>query len=466
MDACKYNNRNDKRKRRYIILNKDIAALHIWSAVGYGGSMKVFRGLFILLAMMCLTACGKEDLGDTYVEGKDHQYMWEAYDSWSQTKARGENGYFFLQGKYVYYLPDGADSLVPLCNKVDCMHTAEVDADKYAMCDAYFTGEDGWDGIAYYDGYLYLMCRELEVEPCQRLYRIKEDGSGKELVYEWKGWTIEEWCLHRGEFFYVEHIYYEDQETQESVEQLSVKKIPVEKILMITPELVYEAPEGITLAMLTKLDAYGNYLYFSATGSTGTAEDLMDENAWLEFFYSELVAVNLSTGEQSIVVVPGADSGVSIQYVTFWQDKLVYLGYNHIDEMGIYGEMDIYMAELDGTNPHVILEDVAQGTRILTDDKYMYLTNTAFVIHGDEEKQMYQVYDKELRLIDTMGIPYRIPDDGAIGDADGLYFFKQKAEDDIALVYFDKSTIGTYQGNDFIYEDVAEWKYANADLED
>ena len=100
---------------------------------------------------------------------------------------------------------------------------------------------------------------EFENEPCQRLYRIKEDGAGKELVYEWDGWTIEEWCIHRGEFFYVNHVYYENETEKGAVEELCVKKIPIEGFGTTVPELVYEGPEDIEIAMIMNLNAYGNF---------------------------------------------------------------------------------------------------------------------------------------------------------------------------------------------------------------
>ena len=426
---------------------------------------RYFQRLCIILAVLCLTACGKEELGDTYVEGMDHQYMLKAIDSFERNQARGENGYFFKLGKYVYYLPDGTDTLVPLCSKVDCMHTDEVDKEKYAMCDAYFTGKAGSGGIAYQDGYLYLFCTEFEEEPCQSLYRIKEDGAGKELIYQWEDHTIHQWCIHRGDFFYVEDVYYEDEETKEVIEEINVKKIPLDSYRRPMPETVYEKPEGIELIMVEELKAYGNYLYFLVTGSTGTDKDIMGEN-WLDYFYSSHAAVNLSTGEQSEIAVPGADSAVCVQLATFWQDKVVYQGYDFADEQGLQAKGHVYMSDLDGGNPEVILEDVPQGTRLIADEDYLYLANTAFVIREGEERQIYQVYDKEMQLVDSIGIPYTSPKDREIGYAEGFYYLKNISDDKIALVYFDKSTIGTHQGKDFEYKIVTEWHYANADLAD
>ena len=430
--------------------------------------MRSFRKLCILLAVLCLTACGKEELGDTYVEGMDHQYLMHSQDFFERNQARGEHGYFFKVGKYVYYLPDGTDTLVPLCSKVDCMHTDEVEKEKYAMCDAYFIGEAGSGGIAYQDGYLYLFCTvttELAEEPSQCLYRIKEDGSEKELVYQWEGWTIHQWCIHRGNFFYVEDIYYEDEETKEVIEEINVKKISLDSFWTPKPQMVYEMPEGIEIVSVEDLKAYGNYLYFLVMGSTGTDEDVLGEN-WLDYFYSSHAVVNLSTGEQSEIAVPDANSAVCVQSVTFWQDKVVYQGYDFADEQGLRGKEHVYMSDLDGGNPEVILEDVEQGMRVIADENYLYLSNTAMVIREGEERQIYQVYDTNMQLVDSIGIPYTSPKDREIGYADGFYYFNSISEDKIALLYFDKSTIGTHQGKDFEYKIVTEWHYANADLAD
>ena len=113
-----------------------------------------------------------------------------------------------------------------------------------------------------------------------------------------------------------------------------------------------------------------------------------------------------------------------------------------------------------------ILENVKQGTRLIADENYLYLSNVAFVLREGEERQIYQVYNKEFQLVDSIGIPYTSAKDREIGYADGFYYFKNISEEKMALVYFDKSTIGTHQGKDFVYMEVAEWDYANADLED
>ena len=428
--------------------------------------MKRFGSLLgMILVIGLLSGCGKEDLGNSYVEGKDHQYMWEDIDSFAQRRAKGENGYFFRQGSYIYYLPEGANVLVPLCNKVDCMHTKEEVKEKYEECNAYIGMDGTTDGISYYDGYLYFLKTEMTGEGLQRLYRIKEDGSGKEVVHEWEGIAVEDWCLHRGEFFYTEPTFYEDEETRGVQEHFCIKKVEVDGALG-TPQLVYEPPEAVSVYILSHLNAYGNYFYFYVVGGTGTLEQSQDEENWLDYHYGRQVVINLLTDERGEITVPNAEIGEDVNSVTFWQDKLVYLGYNHADELGLSAKTDIYIAELNGSDAKILLSDVPQGCRIMTDDDYLYLTNTALVIRGEEEKQIYQVYNKELQLVDTMEVPYTIPNDIAMGDEKGFYFFKGISEEDVDLLFFDKSTIGTYQGAPFSYTKIADWEYSNADLEE
>ncbi|MBP3678101.1 MAG: hypothetical protein J6I97_07135 [Agathobacter sp.] len=429
--------------------------------------MKHFYRLFgVILVVGLMSACGvKEDLGNSYVEGKDHQYMWDSVESYGQRIAEGENGHFFRQGSYIYYLAEGAEMLVPLCNKVDCMHNKEVDAKNYDACNAYIGDVGVFDGISYYDGNLYVLKTEYDDGAFQRLYRIKEDGSGKEKVYEWSNMIVEEWCLHRGDFFYTEHSFYEDEATKEVKENFCVKKISVDNSAE-TPKTVYEAPQDVSVYILSHLNAYGNYLYFYVVGSTGTLEQSTDAGAWLDYHYEKQMVVNLLTDDVAEIAVSDTETYIGIQTVTFWQDKLVYQTYNHMDELGLSAKTDIYISELDGSDAKVLLEDVLQGSRILTDEKYIYLTNTAFVIRGEEEKQIYQVYNTQMQLVDTIEMIYTTPSDRAIGDASGFYFFMEVNEDDVDLLFFDKSTIGSYQGKAFSYTKIADWKYANADIDE
>ena len=75
----------------------------------------------ILLTVLC-AACKSKELPDTYVEGSDYQYMqMEGGMYFTLTKAQGGKGMYFLHVDYIYILDEEANTILPLCNKADCL---------------------------------------------------------------------------------------------------------------------------------------------------------------------------------------------------------------------------------------------------------------------------------------------------------------------------------------------------------
>ena len=233
--------------------------------------MKKKLMLFIILVFLIpLTyGCGQDNLGDDYIEGSDYQYMLDNQLNSGCTKARGENGYFFLQGHYIYYLDDNTHSLVALCNKADCLHNGETDSDRYSDCNAYL--EVGADTIAYCNGYLYVL-DSADSNPV--LYRIKEDGSKREVVKKWEeeNVCIDLWSIHRDVFYCVERTY--AVEDGEVVQHYAVMKMTIGKGSSSSPVCIYEQPDGVYLSSIGTIRAYGNYFW---TYSTETDESGSDE---------------------------------------------------------------------------------------------------------------------------------------------------------------------------------------------
>ena len=115
--------------------------------------------LILLGTLFIIAGCGKKDLGNTYVEGMDYQYMYKSDAIFTSSQAKGENGYFFCKDKFIYYLEDETQRVTPLCNKADCLHDAEQDTTRRKSCNAHVNSgpfaEGTFIGIAYCDGYLY-----------------------------------------------------------------------------------------------------------------------------------------------------------------------------------------------------------------------------------------------------------------------------------------------------------------------
>lgn len=122
---------------------------------------------------------------------------------------------------------------------------------------------------------------------------------------------------------------------------------------------------------------------------------------------------------------------------------------------------------MDGSNAEVLLEDIKEGEHCFSDGTYLYLSNSILVYGGIEDTQYYKVYDENLNLVDTFQMPFEGGSDIEIGYADKLYFFLPNEQGTGAQMHcFDKSTIGTYNGEPFSYTTVAEYLYSKADIEE
>ncbi len=424
---------------------------------------------FLLVAMLGMTGCGKEDLGDTYIEGSDYQYMFEGSNIFFQQKARGNNGYFFLQGHYIYYLDDNTQKLVPLCNKADCLHNKETDENRYDECNAYVNNSvyNGHVGITYCNGYLYYLETKYSVDgDYVTLSRMKEDGSQKQSIYQWEKWTIEQWCIHRDTFYFVEHTYESvdnTQENKETIEKYAVKKLALTGVGKKQPETIYEVQEGLTVYSMGKVKAYGNHVYFMLHAVTLSDTSIITDDNYLDYTYFKYMAYDINTGKCEVLELPEEKKGVYLSSITFWKGKLILSEYDHNQELD--GISNSYTANLDGSNVEVFQKEKVQGEVYISDGKYLYISNSPLVVRGYEEEEYYHVYDQEMNLIDTMKMPFE--GDPEVGMEEGAYIFWLNDDNTgVELDFFDKSKIGTYQGSSIkdSYVKIAEIKFSPEDL--
>lgn len=433
------------------------------------------KGQLLLLLMLFmgifLTACGKEDLGDTYVEGMDYQYMLDRAGYYEQKQARGENGMFFLQGHYIYYLDDATRTLTAMCSKANCLHNEETDETKYAECDAYLEKKTAASSVAisYHDGYLYCLdTKRDEAGWYNILYRMKEDGTEKEIYYQWDDDFISHWCIHRGALYYIERVFIKEvnEETGEveSVERYSVKTLGLSGFGKEI-KTIYEPPENEYTIMLEGICAYGNYVYFENLAFTVSDLDGITAENELDYLHNRQVTYHIRTGEIGEIKLENGSKYQEVQRLVFWKDKLVLAPFDFGAENAETATVDVYIADLDGSNQQVLFDDVPHYYTYLSDGNYLYVSNLFLVSHGTEETEYYKVYDQDLELVDTLGMPFKGAGDLEIGTAEGLYFFTRDTEDKTRgiLWYFDKSTIGNYNGEPYECTHIADFVIPKAD---
>ena len=112
-----------------------------------------------------------------------------------------------------------------------------------------------------------------------------------------------------------------------------------------------------------------------------------------------------------------------------------------------------YIANLDGSDSKVFMEDVLSGYSFRSDGKYLYITNS-FIVERDalgmmeyNEKKTFWVYDNEQQLVDTFLLPDEIKNSGLppIGDPQRMYTV-YKDDTGWGVIYWDKSQIGGCNG--------------------
>ncbi|MGN0142276.1 MAG: hypothetical protein ACI4AD_08600 [Roseburia sp.] len=409
----------------------------------------------VLVALLMISGCGSSrNLPDAYIGGSDFQYMNQMGTVFSSTIQKGEKCYYFRHSDYIYYLDEETDTLLPLCNKVDCLHDKETDAERLEDCNAYIKN-DGYAGneIVYSGGYVYCIdSRGLNED--STLYRLLADGSGKEALYQWEeNICLEQWIVHRGVLYYLEQTYLTE-EDQVTV-QRSLKALPLTGTIKRSRE-IYAVEDGMAIG--TPPVAYGNYLYFCVDGV------IDGEFQCNEYVYSIL------SGELSALAIPGMAGNEYVSSVAFWQEKLIvspFIWDNYKNETLFslyYVPLTYYSTELDGSGEKTLMENVLQGYLALSDGKYLYLTDAAMVEMAKmgyieyEGPSTYWVYDSSLSLVDTITLPDEITSFGSppIGDEEQMYIIYTDEIDPAkwGVKRWDKSKIGSYNGMAFEMETI------------
>lgn len=382
-----------------------------------------------------------------YVEGSDFQYMQEGngMSSGGGNVQKGKNGYYFLTADYLYYLEDGTNNLIPLCGKADCLHDKETDDEKKEECNAYAPGMgNSAHTLSYCNGYLYYIRQEISER--ETLYRVSEDGSQKEMLYQWEEDTmITYWSVHRDVLYYSPQSY-----SVEKLEDGSTSMVEHHSICALdlssakTIKTLYTVEDDIDVLSLANPVEYGNYLYFTLIGYHKTDEEITDDN-FTDYMVSETYIYNLQTEELGVVTLPDLRQGECVTGVVFWQGKILIQSYDMLNQKD--GVSDVYVADLDGSNPEVVMEDVPQNDIFISDGVYLYRTNAVMSARWEaEEEETYWVYDADYHLVDSYQVPYDTKGGDAVGHSDikiGVY----KDDNKWGVTYWDKSKIGTYQGD-------------------
>lgn len=419
-------------------------------------------GIFTM-AFLILSGCTEDTLSNTYIAESDFQYM--QYGNVAYPKIQQGDGVVYLEHEgFIYYYEEASNSVMPLCNKIDCLHDEETDEEKRKECNAYIDAYDSklqlWEkkvGIAKCNDFIYCLNPIFALNVSQTLYRYTVDGTSKEAIYTWNSdeSAILEWIIHRDVLYYVEKRYY--LKNNEVVVENSVKSLDLKGINR-KPKTIYVADEGLSVSCIDGLQAYGNYFYFQIISYWKDEVDMVSEEDPYRYLYEKTFVYDTENENLKDIQIQEVSSSNSITGIQFWQDKIILQPYDYAKEEN--APSTVYIAELDGSNPEVFIENVSQVSYFLSDGEYLYLFDDWMPDVDDwiNNPGTYTVYDKDLNLIDTFiapciddGKPERMP----IGTKESLYhIYDEQENDEWGLLYWDKSNIGNYQGEVFSMEKI------------
>ena len=400
----------------------------------------------IMLVIIALSGCSREKIqyADTYISEQDMQYTHyqNAYGAGMNT-VETEKGYYKLVNKFLYFIDKETMSTVPLCDKAECLHDQET-PEKKQNCDAY-TGSDE-NGQLFYDGtFLYVLRDVYDKEKnryVKELWHISMDGTTKDRVYTFpEGEEIFRWILHRGTVYYVTEEEGENEKLHKVWKCFSLKDTKSVKTIDVFND-IYNGD-------VQTLQAYGNYVYLYILGFNEDIESDLTQK-WTTTMENHWVCYNIVTGETKELFADQKEDGKTIkiiQSIHFWKDKLL-AKYVYMDEKAQKSEEigQIYQYQLDGSQKEKLLKAEDQYDKFCTDENYLYVYNFwRKSVDAGKEKPKMTVYDKQGNQVDEMEMPMNAYADMEGGSSD-CFLWDMQTEEKMAIVYIDKSKIGTYQG--------------------
>ena len=159
--------------------------------------------LFLILNIFTISCSDERNLGNEYIEGKDAQYMFMTTDG-ERYITRSEEGYYFINGWYLYYSDFNTMNPIVLCNKPNCLHDKELDETKKFNCNAFLLTGNNTTLLTIYNNYIYCYIDYdflKDGTPVPELIRISLDGSERKTICELEE-DITSMALHRGVLYY------------------------------------------------------------------------------------------------------------------------------------------------------------------------------------------------------------------------------------------------------------------------
>lgn len=345
--------------------------------------MKRIRSLAVsLVILLSLVACGskaQKDYGEEYDPEMDYPLMNEAELDGIYV-AKTENGYYYLNGDFIYYTDKDTMKPIPLCNKPNCKHENETDDTKVYECNAYVGVRTPLPFLQYYKGSLYTIegfDANEKKDKCS-LVKISLDGSKREHLLEVSDQCV--YGIHR-DYFYM----------AENGNEPKVVRVPMDK-LSATPEVMFES----------ELSSAGFYITFKGNDLLINVWGTKEKD---QTYHSQVFTCNILNGQTNQMGEKEEQEGINTYFYHSTGDNrlMYYKSYPVESEDDSLAECNvIYTCDMDGNNEQVLKDfsDVTDQYLVkLSFDGTYYYEEWINYMSDDISGRKFNVYDKNFNLI-------------------------------------------------------------------
>lgn len=220
-------------------------------------SAKWFGAVISMFILFALSGCQSTDyvsLPDSYHSETDYPYSFISVNEIAIAPA--ENGYYYVEGDFLFFLDSVSKKVAVLCNRPDCKHQYETDSEEVWKCDGYLGGAS-FRNVQAYEGAVYALTNgstendALALGTGDKLTKFSLDGTKREDIRPisiTRGFA-QPLRIHRGYAYYVEA----------SKEGQALYRFPLDDPQAKT-ETVY-CVEGNVGGFIP----YGSHIYFSSS---------------------------------------------------------------------------------------------------------------------------------------------------------------------------------------------------------
>lgn len=359
----------------------------------------------LMLTMTFLCGCGKEvDYGTEYNFETDCQYSYlNNVNSWRKIQSDG-TGKYILKDDFIYYCNPQKGEMSVLCDKANCLHDKETNGSRREECNAYAPIEQSlsYNYIQYYEGNVYYVSKD-------SLYRVSKDGRKKDKLFTTEDEiSINDWMIHRGDFYFEMNPYYYGEDVENQVYQRCLlRSIPLSsKMEEENANIIYEGDDEHTVLSLGGLQAYQDYVTFLVSeNENGFVYE--NYNDWINQISANYYLYNTKTKEKQIISVPdGYSKTTYIQSIAFLKDKMILSLYDNLEDSEY--ELPKYSIDYELKNQQLWLDKVEQGKYVHCYDDYIILSDANMQYEKDKSESFnLEIYGADGKKISEFVYPLK-----------------------------------------------------------